>query len=565
MIVTYLLIALILSFVNIIILMIISSKRTVSYNLSMFHIIAMAIAGHFFLAMSSNIEEALLANKLAYAGAVYVPLLFFLGELNICNVKISKALRIGLFCFSTLVLGFAITTGWSDIFYVTDSVKLITHQGATDYTVEFGPAHLLYNALLLFYLVSGISVFLHSILKKRNISYRNLLALVAIGFVGIATFILFRELHYDMLVMPAIYLILEYILLMIVNRVSKYDIQGTILDTLEFQNESAYILFSEDLRYIGSNDIALHNFPVLKDFRVDAKIPEASDFGDILLNQIKKFNNDTILTETFQYGKHHYKCMLRNLIHGKKSCGYIFRIEDDTKMQRYIKLLDEYNNNLVTDVQNKDNHIQAMQRQMILGMANMVESRDSNTGGHIRRTSQAVSILVNEMRKDDAFRSRFHFFDDIIKAAPMHDLGKIAVDDVILRKPGKFTPEEFEIMKTHAEKGSTIVENLLRGVESEGFVNIARNVANFHHEKWDGTGYPRNLKGEEIPLEARIMAIVDVYDALVSRRCYKERMSHADAYNIIVDSMGTHFDPNLEKFFISCHKELQAFYDNSEE
>ena len=240
----------------------------------------------------------------------------------------------------------------------------------------------------------------------------------------------------------------------------------------------------------------------------------------------------------------------------------MFRIEDDTKIQRYIKLLDNYNNSLVTDVQNRDSHIQAIQEQMILGMATMVESRDNNTGGHIKRTSEAIKIFVNEMRKDDAYRPMSNFFNALIKAAPMHDLGKIAVDDAILRKPGRFVEEEFEIMKTHAEKGAAIVENLLKRVETEQFVAIARNVAHYHHERFDGTGYPNHLKGTNIPLEARIMAIVDVYDALVSRRSYKEKMSYAEAYEIIVDSMGTHFDPQLKKYFINSHRELQAFYDS---
>ena len=154
------------------------------------------------------------------------------------------------------------------------------------------------------------------------------------------------------------------------------------------------------------------------------------------------------------------------------------------------------------------------------------------------------------------------FFNAVIKAAPIHDLGKIAVEDAVLRKPGKFEPGEFEQMKTHSEKGATIVENLLKDVESEQLVKIAQNVAHYHHERWDGTGYPERLKGEQIPLEARIMAIADVYDALVSRRSYKEKKSHAEAFDIIVNSMGTHFDPNLKMAFINCHKELEAFYDS---
>lgn len=558
---TYLIITLVLSFVNIMALMFVLSQRTVSYYITMFHVITIANAGHLFLALSSNVEEAMLSNKLAYVGAVYVPLLFFLGELSLCNIRINKWLRISLFLFSSIVLGLALTTGWSNIYY--KSVTLIQQNGITDYTVEFGPAHVLYNLLLAIYLVSGISVLLYSLSRKKNISYKNLLGLVTIGFMGVFIFLIFRELGQDMLVMPAVYLIVEYIMLIIINRISKYDISSSIQDTLEYQNESAFISVTENLQYIGCNDIALHTFPVLRSFRVDTKLQESNELAAILIKQINKFDPQEIFqSNNFQYGKKHYKSVLRNLHSGDKICGYLFRIEDDTKVQRYIKLLDRYNLELANDNQNKDSHIEALQKQMIFGMANMVESRDNNTAGHIRRTSQVVKILANELKKEDQFRSMTKFFNNLIKAAPMHDLGKIAVNDAILRKPGKFTESEYDIMKTHSEKGAVIVKNMLQGVETEDFIKIATNVVHYHHERWDGTGYPESLKGEEIPLEARIMAIADVYDALVSNRCYKDKMSYAEAYSIIVSSMGTHFDPKLKKAFINCHKELEAFYDN---
>ncbi|MCQ2108265.1 MAG: HD domain-containing protein [Fibrobacter sp.] len=557
----YLLAALIISFINIGLLMIINSKRTTSYYTAMFYVMTIQIAGHYFLAQSTNVSEALLANKIAYVGAVYVPLLFFLGELTICNIKVTKALRITLFAISSIIFAFASTAGYSDIFY--KSITLVQRNGMTDFIPVFGPTHILFNIMLFGYLISGSAVLIYSLLKKKNFSYRNLWGLAAIGFFSIGSFFIFRELGCDMLAMPAIYIAVEFIMLCIIHRIGRYDIEGTIRDTLEYQNENAYLSVSTDKEYLGCNDIASHYFPVLKTFRVDSKIREADEFGSILIRQIEKFNpQDGCLIDYFQYGNKHYKSVLRPLHHGPKACGYLFRIEDDTKIQRYIKLLDKYNTDLATDVQNKDEHIQVIQEQMIIGMANMVENRDSNTGGHIKRTSQVVKILINEMKKDEAYRNMNKFFNAVVKVAPMHDLGKIAVDDVILRKPGKYTAEEFNNMKTHSEKGAYIVENLLRDVESQELVNIARNVTHYHHERYDGSGYPNGLKGNSIPLEARIMAIADVYDALVSRRCYKEKMSYAEAYDIIVSSMGTHFDPGLKKYFINCHKELEAFYES---
>ena len=146
----------------------------------------------------------------------------------------------------------------------------------------------------------------------------------------------------------------------------------------------------------------------------------------------------------------------------------------------------------------------------------------------------------------------------------MHDLGKIAVDDRILRKPGRFTPEEYEEMKKHSEKGAEIVAQILEGVEDDDFVQIAKNTAHYHHEKWNGEGYPCGLSGLDIPPEARIMALADVFDALVSKRCYKEKMDYDNAFRIIEESLGSHFDPELGKMFLHCRVKLEAYYNNIE-
>ena len=201
-----------------------------------------------------------------------------------------------------------------------------------------------------------------------------------------------------------------------------------------------------------------------------------------------------------------------------------------------------------------------MQEKLVIGMATMVEGRDTSTGGHINRTSKIVEFLAEEMIKDTSLSVDHRFYANLVKAAPMHDLGKITIDDQILRKPGKFTPEEFAVMKTHSAEGAVIVANILEGGTDDYFREIAINVANYHHERWDGSGYPKGLKGEEIPLEARIMAVADVYDALVSKRVYKEEFSFDEANRIILDSMGKHFDPSLEKYYLRAREKIEAFY-----
>ena len=203
--------------------------------------------------------------------------------------------------------------------------------------------------------------------------------------------------------------------------------------------------------------------------------------------------------------------------------------------------------------------ISGMQNHMISGLANMIENRDLETGAHIARTSSYVKLLAENARRDGVY-------DDIINdnfiglmqsLSPLHDIGKILVSDNILQKPGKLTKEEYEEMKKHAIAGGAVVHEILSGVTDGDYLKFAADIATYHHEWWDGSGYPNGLKGEEIPLSARIMAIADVYDALVSKRCYKEPMSHEEALKIIESESGTHFDPNLVSVFLKHRDEFK--------
>lgn len=233
-----------------------------------------------------------------------------------------------------------------------------------------------------------------------------------------------------------------------------------------------------------------------------------------------------------------------------------------SRIARILELYD-LKNNLEERLEKRTQHITYIQETIVLGIASMVESRDNSTGGHIKRTSKVVRIFSDKFSGRDSSLTK-NFLNKVVRAAPMHDLGKIAVHDRILRKQGKFTEEEYAEMKKHAAEGAKIVDEILRGVEEESFVEIAVNVAYYHHEKWDGTGYPVGLSGEDIPIEARIMALADVFDALVSKRYYKDAFTYDRAFQIMEESLGSHFDPELGKLFISCRPELEQLYSDLE-
>lgn len=229
-----------------------------------------------------------------------------------------------------------------------------------------------------------------------------------------------------------------------------------------------------------------------------------------------------------------------------------------------ITLLHTYNAQLHKEVTEKTEHIRIVQDSIITGIASAVESRDNSTGGHINRTSMVVKTFSKKLIEHSAELGIDEaFLNNVVKAAPMHDIGKIAVDDVVLRKPGKFTDEEYAEMKCHSAEGAKMLQKILSEVDDEYFKQIAINVALYHHERYDGKGYPNGVSGENIPLEARIMALADVFDALVSKRCYKDAFTYDKAFSIIEEGLGTQFDPVLGRLFSECRSELEELYNNT--
>ncbi|MCR5772021.1 MAG: HD domain-containing protein [Butyrivibrio sp.] len=210
-------------------------------------------------------------------------------------------------------------------------------------------------------------------------------------------------------------------------------------------------------------------------------------------------------------------------------------------------------------MQQKSDYIEKVQASLIVILADMVENRDESTGDHIKKTSNYTLIIMRNMKKlgihTDVLTDEF--MDNVYKSAPLHDIGKIKIPDAILNKPGKLTPEEFEIMKLHSVYGGEIISKLVESLTQASYLEVARDIALYHHEKWNGLGYPKKLKGEEIPLSARIMAVADVFDALISDRVYKKAFSFEKAIDIIQQESGTHFDPDIVRAFMLSLDEVR--------
>jgi len=230
----------------------------------------------------------------------------------------------------------------------------------------------------------------------------------------------------------------------------------------------------------------------------------------------------------------------------------IKRVELHLLLQVQKDTLSEYNNNLIELVNIRTDEISSLQNAVIKWAADVIEFRDTKTGQHAERVQNYLELMMDEMMVMDLYSAEVLTWDReaLAKSAPLHDVGKIKISDDILLKPTKLTDEEFAKMKSHALYGKMLLERLESKVPNQAFLKYAITLALWHHERWDGAGYPDGLKGDEIPLQARMMALVDVYDALISERPYKKAYPHEKAMRIIAEGRGTQFDPDLTDLFI---------------
>lgn len=538
-----------------------------------FAFIPVANLGYAMLAHSRSLDAALASAKITYIGGCFLALFITQSIFGLCRIRLKSWMNVALMLISLISYAFALTMGNRPWFYKTVSFEIDKGMGRLIKT--YGFAHTLTYIVITFFIVISFIAMVYSLVKKKDVSSKTIILLMFPATVSFLSYFAGKALPEGIDAMPLSYVFAQVIYLIIVRRLCLYDVTDLAVDSLVNKGETGFISFDFDDNYLGSNEPARKVFPELGKLRVDSYAGRHLQIKNTMLKWLDDFKRDETKDRVYyEAGDKIYLVTISHLYDGKHKVGYQFFITDDTASRKYMKLLANYNDQLSAEVAEKTENIVAMHNRLILGMATMVESRDNSTGGHIRRTSDVIRILIDEIRKDSSDKKNMlllfgregltdKFCDDVIRAAPMHDLGKIAVDDAVLRKPGKFTPEEYEKMKSHAAEGARIVNAILEGTEDTSFHKVAVNVAHYHHERWDGSGYPEKLKGEEIPIEARIMAIADVYDALVSKRVYKDKFSFEEADKIMMESFGKHFDKRLEKYYVAAKPRLEEYYSNN--
>lgn len=517
--------------------------------------------GYLGVAASRTVEEALLANRIAYLGSVFLPFFLLMTIMRVCKCRYPRILPFVLILINTAMLLLTISAGYSDVYYKEVSFEIVNGIGKLNR--EYGVLHNIYYVYLVSYFCALIGVICRSFFRKKLVSYKHAYFLAIAVLINIAIYFIERIIDHDLEVLSLSYILTEIFLLFIYKTLEDYDIDSILESTLA-TDRTGVILFDTNNNFKGCNYDAAAVFPELSELRLEYPVPpsEGTLQSTVIPVLMKSYSNNNV---TYTRGDKIYRLIAKPFCRKGsmrgKLLGTAVLINDETAQQEYFLLLSSYNEKLEEEVTKKTEHVLAMHDGLIISMANMVEGRDPNTGGHIKRTSSVVSIFVSKLKEIGYGDFSESFLKNVAKAAPMHDLGKIAIDDAILKKPGRYTPEEYCVMQTHSAKGADIVGRILRREDDVEFYGIAVNVAHYHHEKYDGTGYPERLRGEEIPIEARIMALADVFDALVSKRCYKEKYSYEQAFGIIRDSLGGQFDPKLGTIFLSCADELVACYE----
>lgn len=558
-------IAFVISMLFFMLLVKIGQNQKITNYLLLFLAISIGNLGYYSICTASSLENAIRGNNLVYLGGVLIPILLFVSIANLCRRPVNRALLLFLVLFASVVIYYAFQVGLRTDFY--SSVSLTRTGGVSFLEKKYGPMHSLYPLYVLVCMALGMWVLAVSFSRKKKISYKVILRLFLAQIVSIGVYAGERMLHSRIEWMTFVYLLDEILILSLIRRIGMYEVSDNIANALEEHSTYGYLVFDNLHRYLGCNKKVNDYLPEIADLRMDEPIGKEMPFlYENIARRLEKAESGDIREYYILKKEKELRCSVKPLFHGarKRKIGLMVELQDDTPRRQYIRLLHDYNEELEKAVEEKTAHISSMQDKMLLGMADMIESRDSSTGGHVKRTSEVIRIFTEELyRFREAYGFTGEFLTYVTKAAPMHDLGKVAVDDRILRKPGKFTPNEFEEMKDHAGRGGEIVAKVLQGVEDEAFIRVAENIAHYHHEKWNGEGYPEHLSGTDIPLEARIMALADVFDALVSKRCYKDSMNYDNAFQIIEESLGSHFDPELGKLFLRCRKQLIAYYEEN--
>ena len=494
--------------------------------------------GYLFEITATSLETALMATKLSYVGKVYIPPLAFFFVLHYCRIKVSKWLGAVMAVVHTVVLVLVLTCEYQDLFYKNLDFE---KEGLFPHLEHLhGPVYVGYTALILCYSISmlGICVYRY---KKSEQEERNKVAclsmIVLLPVLGLVLYLTGITKEYDATAVS--YVLSGIVLLVSIFRHDFFDTANLAKNYVVENLSDGLVVLGNQGQFVYANTPALRLFPQLSGKEYNEAVEEIAKY----CQKGKRLHKE---------GKV-YKVTTQDVLQNRTMRGIMFYLQDVTDSYNYTAKLE-------TEVRDKTLELINSHHALVVSLANMVEARDGTTGLHIKHTGAYVEIIAKALKNKPKYKGIVtnSYVAVLCEAAPLHDIGKISIEDAILRKEGSLTAEELKSIQSHPELGAQIIDSVLSEAKNSDYLLAAREMAYCHHEKWDGSGYPQGLKGEEIPLSARIMAIADVYDALRSERSYKAAYSKEETRRIIEEESGTQFDPELVEVFLENLEEIEA-------
>lgn len=508
------------------------------------------------LEMEAKTQElAMQSVKMTYIGKPFVVFTMYVFVMEYCGVSIKKSRRNFFYAICVAIAGLVYTNEYHHLFYSSVSY---TNDGLFPHLVlKHGIFYNLYSVILLYYFVGMVYVCVRkyrqndSEIIRKQVSVLMVMVLFSCGCLVLFLFNLTNG--YDTTALAYIVAVFLFERLM-----RKYK----LFDTLTLAKEEAVEHMSNGLIVVDVyGDMVYSNDEA---DRVLLYIRKHGNKGIEYLEELANNSKYMFVDECSQGdGNKHadsekcvYELTMHEIFRNENSYGKILLITEITDSYYYTERLQN-------ELKKKTREVISIQRDIIGSFASMIEARDGITGLHIKNTANLVKVLVNVMKNNPKYSGIItdEYAQMTAAAAHLHDIGKIAIPDRILQKEGKLTDEEFAIMKTHPVEGAKILENTIKGLESDTYYQIAHDMVLYHHEKYDGSGYPTGISGENIPLTARIMAVADVYDALRSKRHYKDGFSKEKSMAIMEESKGTHFDADIVTIFLEHIDEMEAVLD----
>ena len=508
--------------------------------------------GRYLLAASESLDMAIWANGFMYVGGCYTPLLAIMVLTRLCDLKIPRWIVILMFLYSTTVMSLVFTIGNSDIYYA--SVELAKGNGFSYLNKVYGPAHILYPIMMGIYAVAMVAFIFYAAKNRERISIRLVMTISVVGSAIMLVYIIERVVKTNISYLAVGYLIALVFMNKYFERVKMYDMTSNVSGALQRVKDYGYLVFDQEYCFVNANDVIKSLFPEIGQWVIDKKVPASESY---LYEEVLQYLYQWTEKEENKYvqvGEEYYRLEIRGLSYGRKQdIGYLMEFINCTLEKKYYNTIEDYNTEMEKEVEKKTeelreqkDNVKQLFLQTVTALSEAVEAKDRYTSGHSKRVAEYARMIAVRRGKSKEEQ------EEIYQAGLLHDVGKIRIPEGIINKAGKLTDEEFATIKIHPVTGFQI----LRGISNNSFIAIA---AKYHHERYDGKGYPNGIAGDKIPEVARILGVADSYDAMTSNRSYRKALPQEVVRGEIEKGKGTQFDPDIADIMLQLIDEDKEY------